>query len=210
MNARMQFFRLLLAGFCLAGMTNGKAEPVGLEKIQNAQGITFQIAYQHLPITLSLPGLDAINSQNAKLEMGLGSINYCDEFQAVKNPLDQALGVSKGNLNFLVPETVAELILGVGDYVFKGDLQVVKEVCEYEGEQYALYHLVAGSGFSLEAPITEELLKKLQSSSSGTLEIKYSNSKGFDTDGVLAWDASEIRNYAIAALQSLTTMRIHN
>ncbi|MGB3621850.1 hypothetical protein FT643_17695 [Ketobacter sp. MCCC 1A13808] len=181
-------------------VTSSQADSLHVENLTHYDQVVFQISYHHLPITLSFPSLEALNKDAATMKIGLGKMAYCDEFLALKNPLDYALGVATENLNFRIPETVASLNINVGETLFKGELQVIKEVCDYEGDAYVLYHLVPESGFVSDVPLTENLLTNLQSTPTGTFEVKYSTTKEFDSNGVLEWDASEIRRYAAEAM----------
>jgi|GEM_PF-2667529 len=200
MNGRTNLKRLCLATILLCMITNGKADLLNVKNRTNYDEVAFQFSYHHLPITLSFPTLEDLNKEGATMKIGLGKMTYCDEFLALKNPLDHALGIATESLNFRIPETVSNINIGIGEVHFKGDLQVIKEVCDYEGDAYVLYHLVAEDGFVTEIPITEDLLNKIQSTSAGSLEVKYSTAKEFDSDGMLKWDASGIKQYAVDAM----------
>ncbi len=178
MLQRSTLCRMCLVIVLLASGTYGKAEPLVLEKISDHQQASFQISYRNLPLVLSLPTLQDINKPGAVMKMGLGKIKYCNEFLALNNPLNSTLAIAVGSLNFRIPETVAKIDFSIGQTQFKNDLQVIKEVCDYEGEEYALYHLKSEKGFVSELPITEALLKQLQTAAGGTLEVKYSSKKG--------------------------------
>lgn len=196
--------QLFVGLISLSIIMTGQAEPLVAEKVKNFKEVVFQVSYNHLPLAVSMPKLENIGNSDAAMKVGLGTFSYCHDFTALDNPLNETLGISKDNLNFLVPETVAKITIGVGSHVFRSNLQAIKEVCDYEGEEYVLYALVAESDDRLELPLTRELLAELQSASPGTLEVEYSVTKDFNTDGVLDWSTLEISKYAGAALNELS------
>lgn len=203
MDIRQGLFSVCLASLVFGHAVSSRAETLELRKLNGSEErVNFQVVYKHLPLSVSLPGGEALAQGGATMKIGLGEIQYCDEFVSLENSLDQVLGVAKESLSFRVSETLAKVTFGLGEYVFSNDLQVKKEVCNFEGEVYALYYLAGESDFALEVPVTDSLLRELKSLSAGVLEVDYSVSSDFDSGGVVKWDARGIAEYAGEVLQS--------